>query len=104
MQAERQRIAQKYRSEGEEEAMKIRAAADMEKSKILSEANKEAKKMRGEADAEATRIYAQAFEKNHDFYKYLRTLESYEKILNEKTTIILPEDSELLKFLNRTPK
>jgi len=104
MQAERQRIAQQYRSEGEEEAMKIRATADMEKSKILSGAKKEAQKMRGEADAEATRIYAKAFEKNHDFYKYMRTLESYEKILNEKTTIILPEDSELLKFLNRPPK
>jgi membrane protease subunit HflC len=104
MQAERQKIAQQYRSEGEEEAIKIKAKADMEKSKILSEAKKEAQKIKGEADAEATRIYAKAFTENHDFYKYLRTLESYEKILNEKTTIILPEDSELLKFLNRPPK
>jgi membrane protease subunit HflC len=102
MRAERARIAKKYRSEGEEEAMKIRARADMEKSKILSEAKREASKIKGEADAEAIKIYAAAFEKSPEFYKFTRTLESYEKFLNDKTTIILPEDSDLLKYLNRT--
>ncbi len=103
MKAERERIAQQYRSEGEEEAMKIKAEADMEKSRILSEAKEEAQKTRGEADAEAIKIYAKAFNKNPDFYRFMRTLESYEKILNEKTTIIMPENSDLLKFLNKKP-
>jgi membrane protease subunit HflC len=102
MQAERARIAKKYRSEGEEEAMKIKANADMEKSRILSEANREASKIKGEADAEAIKIYATAFKKNPDFYRFTRTLESYEKFLNEKTTIILPENSDLLKYLNKS--
>lgn len=101
MRAERARIAKKYRSEGEEEAMKIKARADMEKTRILSEARREASKTKGEADAEAIKIYAAAFKKNPDFYRFTRTLESYEKFLNDKTTVILPEDSDLLKYLNR---
>jgi len=102
MRAERARIAQKYRSEGEEESMKIKAGADMERSRILSEAKMKAQKIKGEADAEAIKIYAEAFDKNPDFYRFSRTLESYKKFLNDKTTIVLPGDSDLLKYLNTT--
>lgn len=101
MRAERERIARQYRAEGEEQALRIRADADRQKEEILSVAYKQAEKTKGEGDAEATRIYNGAYSRNPRFYKLLRTLESYKKILDEKTTAILSSDSELLKVLMR---
>lgn len=101
MRAERERIAVQYRAEGEQQALGIRATADREKEEILSAAYKQAETIRGEGDAEATRIYGQAYSRNPQFYKLLRTLESYKKVLDDKTTIILNSDSELLKILTR---
>jgi len=101
MRAERERIARQYRAEGEEQALSIRADADRQKEEILSVAYKEAEKLKGEGDAESTRIYSQAYSRNPRFYKLLRTLESYKKIFDEKTTAILSSDSELLKVLMR---
>ena len=99
MWAERERIAKKYRSEGQEMAAKIKAEANKQKEIILSEAYKNGEKIKGEGDAEAMRVYAQAFNKDPHFYKFLRTLQSYEKFLDEKTTILLPGDTELLELL-----
>ena len=99
MRAERERIARQYRAEGEEQALGIRADADRQKAEILSAAYKEAEKIRGQGDAESTRIYGQAYAKNPQFYKLLRTLEAYKKVLDDKTTAILSSDSELLKIL-----
>ena len=79
MRAERKRIATQYRSEGDAEAMRIRAEALAQQQKILAEATAEAEKIRGQADAEATRIYGEAYSTNPAFYRFLRTLESYEK-------------------------
>jgi len=101
MWAERERIGKKYRSEGQETAAKIRAEANKQKEIILSEAYKEAEGIKGEGDAGAMHIYAQAFEKDPDFYKFLRTLQCYEKFLDDKTTILLPGDMELLELLER---
>src|SRR5689334_7146542 len=101
MRAERERIARQYRAEGEEQALSIRADADKQKEEILSVAYKEAEKVRGEGDAESTRIYSAAYTRNPRFYKLLRTLESYKKVLDDKTTAILSSDSELLKVLTR---
>ncbi len=99
MRAERERIARQYRAEGEEQALSIRADADRQKEEILSVAYKEAEKVKGEGDAESTRTYSQAYSRNPRFYKLLRTLESYKKIFDDKTTAILSSDSELLKVL-----
>ena len=99
MRAERERIARQYRAEGEEQALAIRADADRQKAEILSTAYKEAEKTRGEGDAESTRIYGQAYARNPRFYKLLRTLEAYKKVLDDKTTAILSSDSELLRVL-----
>jgi membrane protease subunit HflC len=99
MRAERERIARQYRAEGEEQALSIRADADRQKEGILSLAYKEAENIKGQGDAESTRIYGQAYSKNPGFYKLLRTLESYKKVLDDKTTAILSSDSELLKVL-----
>jgi modulator of FtsH protease HflC len=101
MRAERERIALQYRAEGEQQALSIRANADREKEEILSAAYKDAEKIRGEGDAEATRIYGEAYSRNPKFYKLLRTLDSYKKVLDDKTTIILNSDSELLKVLTQ---
>jgi len=104
MNAERQRIAKKYRSEGEEEAVKIRAATDKEKTILLAESYRKAEKLRGEGDGEAIRVYAEAFEKDPEFFAFVRTLEAYKKSLSSGTTIVLPSDSEFFQFLSPANK
>ena len=101
MRAERERIAKEYRAQGEEIAIKVRAEADRQREQLLAEAYRDSEKLKGEGDAEAARIYGQAFGRNPQFYKFLRTLESYKKILNDKTSIILSADSDLLKLLTQ---
>jgi modulator of FtsH protease HflC len=100
MRAERSRIARHLRSEGKEAAIKIRAEADAERVTILSQARREAERLRGEAEGEAIRIYAEAFGQDPEFYQFLRTLQAYDKLLTDGTTLILPADSALLKYLN----
>ena len=99
MEAERKRQANKFRSEGEEEAQKIRAATDRDKTVILAEAYKQAQKIRGEGEARALDIYATSFSKDPSFYEFQKTLETYEKIIDQKTTLVLPADSKLFKNL-----
>ena len=99
MEAERQRIARLYRSEGEEEAEKIRASADREEAVLLNEARRQAEEIRGEADAEATRIYAEAFGQDPEFFEFVRSLEAYQNIISESSTIVVPSDAALLKVL-----
>jgi membrane protease subunit HflC len=101
MRAERERIAKEYRAQGEEIAIKVRAEADRQRDQLLAEAYRDSEKLKGEGDAEAARIYGQAYGKNPQFYKFVRTLESYRKILTDKTSIILSADSELLKLLTQ---
>src|SRR5947209_2543909 len=101
MRAERERIARQYRAEGEEQALAIRADADRQKEETLSVAYRDAEKIRGQGDAESTRIYGQAYSKNPRFYKLLRTLAAYKKVLDDKTTAVLSSDSELLRILTR---
>lgn len=101
MSAERKAIANKYRAEGEEQAAGIRAEADRGKSDIISEAYQQAQVIRGEGESEAARVYSQAFQRDPEFYQFWRTMESYRKILDEKTTLVLSEDSELFKYLRR---
>ena len=101
MRAERERIAKQYRAEGEEQALRIRADADRQREEILSVAYKEAEQIKGEGDAQSTRIYGQAYSRNPQFYKLVRTLDAYKKVLDDKTTAILSSDSELLRLLTR---
>ena len=104
MKAERQRIAKKYRSEGEEESVKIKAQTDKDKTILLAASYMEAEKTKGEGDAEALRIYAQAYEKDPEFYSFVRTLEAYEKSLGSGTTIVLPFDSEFFQYFSPPKK
>jgi membrane protease subunit HflC len=100
MKAERQRIAKRYRSEGEEEAVKIKADADKQKTILLAEAYEQSEKLRGQGDAEALKTYAQAYQKDAEFYSFIRTLEAYTKSLGKQTTLVLPEESEFFKYLS----
>ncbi len=104
MRAERERIAKKYRSEGEEEAAKIRADTDKEKTILLAKAYEEAEKLRGEGDAVSTKIYADAFGKDPEFYTFLRSLGAYEKAVNKQTSIVLSTSSPLFKYLDSPHK
>jgi len=99
MRAERERIAKRYRAEGEERAREIRAGADREREVILATAYETSQKLSGEGDAQATTIYAQAFGQDPEFYAFTRRLQAYEKILSSGTTLVLPPDSELLRYL-----
>ena len=101
MEAERKRQANKFRSEGEEEAQKIRAATDRDKTVILAEAYKKSQQIRGEGEAKALDIYAASYSKDSDFYEFTRTLETYEKVIDKKTTLVLPGDSKLFKRLTQ---
>lgn len=98
MRAEREQIARKYRSEGAEEASKIRAETDKEKQVLLSQAREKAEIIKGEGDAQAIRIYANAYQKGPEFYEFIRSLEAYEKFIDEKTTTILPSDASIFKY------
>ncbi|MFL3026281.1 MAG: protease modulator HflC [Candidatus Neomarinimicrobiota bacterium] len=99
MEAERKRQANKFRSEGEEEAQKIRAATDRDKTIILADAYKEAEKIRGEGDAKAVQIYARSYSADPKFYEFVRTLDAYKKVVDDKTTLVLPSGSKLFKLL-----
>jgi membrane protease subunit HflC len=103
MRAERERIAKRYRAEGEERAREIRAGADREREIILATAYETSQKLGGEGDAQASAIYAQAFGQDPEFYAFIRRLQTYEKILGSGTTLVLPPDSELLRYL-QSPK
>lgn len=99
MDAERKRQANKFRSEGEEEAQKIRATTDRDKTIILADAYKQAERIRGEGDAKAVEVYADAYSADPKFYEFVRTLDAYKKIINDKTMLVIPSDSRLFKLL-----
>jgi len=99
MEAERKRQANKFRSEGSEEAQKIRAATDRDKTIILADAYKEAEKIRGEGDAKAVQVYARSYSSDPKVYEFVRTLDAYKKVVDDKTTLVLPSDSKLFKLL-----
>lgn len=99
MEAEREREAKRYRSEGAEEAQKIRSEAEKEREIILAEAYKTSQTMMGEGDAKAFRIYGQAYRQDVEFFEFMRTMEAYKKALDKETTLVLSPDSDFLKYL-----
>ena len=99
MDAERKRQANKFRSEGEEEAQKIRASTEKDKTIILADAYKESERVRGEGDAKAIDIYAKSYSADPKFYEFVRTLDTYKKIVDDNTTLVLPSDSRLFRLL-----
>ena len=99
--AERQRIAEEFRSEGQGESARIGGERERDLAQIQSEAYRVAQELRGEADAEATAIYAEAYNRDADFYAFTKSLETYEMTMDPSTLFILGTDSELLRFLEQ---
>jgi modulator of FtsH protease HflC len=100
MRAERGKIAKQFRSEGERDADRMIAEANREKARIGAEAYAEAARIKAEGEAEAMEVYADAFEHDPAFYRFLRTLQAYEKFLDDKTTLFLPADAEIFAILS----
>ena len=97
--AERQRIASRYRSEGEGETARIDGERERELQRIQSVAYREAEEIRGQADGEATRIYAAAYNRDSSFYAFIKSLETYDLTADPSSILILTTDSELLRFV-----
>ncbi|MFO7896776.1 MAG: protease modulator HflC [Candidatus Cloacimonadales bacterium] len=99
MVSERNKIAAQYRSEGEGKAAEILGRMQKELDQIESEAYKTAQEVKGRADATAINIYANAYNRDPDFYQFLKTLETYEETIGENNTLILSTDSDYFKYL-----
>ncbi|MDN3608352.1 protease modulator HflC [Vibrio ostreicida] len=101
MRAERESVARQFRSQGREQAEVIRAQAELEVAKILAEADKTARFTRGGADAEAAKIYADAFNKDPEFFSFLRSLRAYETSFSDKSDIlVLDPKSDFFQYMN----
>ncbi len=100
MRAERNRIATRFRAEGQEEDLKIRAVANREREIILAKAEQEGNEIRGAGEAEAIRILAEALNEDPDFFAFQRSLEAYQKFLSEQDTLILSSDENIFQFLS----
>lgn len=102
MVSERQQIASRFRSEGEGEAAKIMGDRERDLSVIESEAYKTVQEMRGQADAKVTSIYAAAYSQTAEaknLYAFVKTLDTYKKIISENDTLVLSGKSDLYRFL-----
>lgn len=98
---ERKRIAEQYRSEGQGRSAEILGRKERDLKQIQSEAYRKAEEIRGRADAEATAIYAAAYSRDPEFYTFVKTLETWDKTIDEGTQIILTTDSDLLRYLEK---
>jgi membrane protease subunit HflC len=96
--AERKQIAEKFRSEGQGEARKIEGNQERELKRITSGAYRTAQEVKGKADGEATTIYAQAYNKDPEFYSFLKTLDIYKKTMDKNSSLILSTKSDFLKY------
>lgn len=102
MKSERFRIAEQFRSEGQGEASRINGEKERDLKKIQSEAFRQSEEIKGKADAEAAKIYAESYNKTfqaRDLYDFMKSMETFEKTLNSKTSVILSTDSDLYQYL-----
>ncbi|MBL7081338.1 MAG: protease modulator HflC [Candidatus Omnitrophica bacterium] len=97
--AERKRAAERYRSEGQGKSAEIEGERQKELKKITSQAFRQAQGIIGKADAEAVNIYARAYNKDPEFYSFLKTMETYRKTIDRNSTIILTTESDYYKYL-----
>jgi membrane protease subunit HflC len=102
MEAERARVAREFRSRGAELAERIRAEADREREVLLANAYKDAEIKRGEGDAAASEIYAQAYGKNREFFRFNRSLMAYrQSFRDDKSTLVVDPDSEFFQYFRK---
>jgi membrane protease subunit HflC len=101
--SERRKVAATLRAEGEAAYQTARGEADRERDLILARADAEAERIRAQGEAEATRTLNEAHARDPRFYEFLRTLETYAAILDEKATVVLSASSPLLRLLTQGP-
>ncbi|PLY12536.1 MAG: protease modulator HflC [Desulfuromonas sp.] len=99
---ERKQVATQYLSEGEGEKADILGQMGRELKEIRSEAQRQALEIRGRGDAEATAIYARAYNRDKEFYAFIRTLESYKKSIGNNGRLVISTDSDFYKYLKKT--
>ena len=100
MESERKRVANELRATGQAEGEKIKADADRQRQIIVAEAYRDAQRTKGEGDALASRIYAEAFQRNPEFYSFYRSMEAYRQSLRSKSDVmVLDPSSEFFKYL-----
>ena len=104
MRSERERQANRILAQGHEEAQKIEAQAARQSAGLLAEARRKADETKGVADAEAARIYAAGFGQAPEFYDFVRTLEVYRKSLDERSTLFLSRDDEIMGLMKGAGK
>jgi membrane protease subunit HflC len=98
MEAERERVAREFRSEGAEAAERIRADADRQRVVTLANAFRDAEKLRGEGDATSADIYAKSYSQDSDFYAFYRSLNAYKRTLGSSSTLVLEPNSEFFQY------
>jgi len=105
MQSERHRVAQDFRSRGDEEAEKLKAAADRKSTVIVANAYKDSEIIRGEGDAKAAAIYAAAYQQDAEFYSFYRSLNAYKNSFGKKGDVmVLDPSSDFFKFFKSKGK
>lgn len=99
MEAERERVAREFRSQGFEAAERIRADADRQRVVMLAEAFREAEKLRGEGDAISAETYAKAFSKDLEFFNFHRSINAYQETFNDPgRMMVIDGESEFFKY------
>jgi len=101
MEAERERVAREFRSQGAEAAEKIRADADRQRVVTLANAFKEAERLRGEGDAKSAEIYANAYGADPEFFTFYRSLNAYKKTFSSSNTLILDPQSDFFRYFEQ---
>jgi membrane protease subunit HflC len=97
--SERQRIAARFRSEGDGASAKIRGEKERELDRLRSEAYRQAQEIIGKADAEAARIYAESYNQDPEFYAFYQTLEAYKQTLQKNSSLLVTTDSDFYRYL-----
>lgn len=100
--SERQRIAERFRSEGAGEAARIAGEKERLLREISSDAYRQAQEIKGDADAQAARIYASAYNKDPEFYRFLKTMEVYKETMDGETLLMLSSEGEFLRYLGKS--
>lgn len=101
MEAERDRVAREFRSQGAEAAEKIRADADRQRVVTLANAFKEAERLRGEGDAKSAEIYANAYGADPEFFTFYRSLNAYKKTFSNSNTLVLDPQSDFFRYFEQ---
>lgn len=104
MSAEREVVARDQRFQGVREAEEIRGSATLEATKILSEAESKSRVIRGEGDANAAKLYADAFNKDREFFSFIRSLQAYKQSFTNNDVMVISPDSEFFRYMKLTSK